>query len=74
MQRAFLNLMQSTETTKDADSMPDKSSEIASNGIISLMKSTVELFKLGISPKTYKVIIFIFLQASRYHEPKSGNN
>ena len=73
MQRAFLNLMQSTETTKDADSMPDKSSEIASNGIISLMKSTVELFKLGISPKTYKVIIFILHWLMIWQRFKSGN-
>ena len=57
MHRAFLNLMQSSETIKDEDKNFNSGSEAASKGIVSLMESTVKLFDLGISPKTYKVCI-----------------
>ena len=57
MQRAFLNQIESSEIPKNGSSIVDNSSDTATKGTVALMKSTVNFFKLGISPKTYKVCI-----------------
>ena len=57
MQRAFLNQLQSSQTTKDEESTSKNNDNVVNQGIVSLMKSTVRFFKLGLSSKTYKVCI-----------------
>ena len=57
MQRAFLNQIESSEIPQNESAIVNKSSDTATKGTVSLMKSTVNFFKLGVSPKTYKVCI-----------------
>ena len=49
--------MQSSEAIKDENTNLNDGNDSSKKGIVCLMQSTVQLFKLGISPKTYKVCV-----------------
>ena len=57
MHRAFINQMQSSDAIKEENTNLNDGDDSSKKGIVCLMQSTVQLFKLGISPKTYKVCV-----------------